>query len=166
MGFRTKRGRPKKPGGTLHDYGTVELQRQRAAQATLEPLDQLLAHGHLRPHEHQAGMHFRWLYTLCYGAPLPGSIHAGIRPADALRTDSEHWRAEREAEYRTAALLLHGRGWLRCVQNCCLYHELPPDGAQIARVQRGLQLLSDVWGLKPSRGDTATPLTTAGRCLS
>lgn len=160
MAFRTKRGRPRREIRTGDDRGTWELQQKRRLHLTQEPLDSLLLQGEINESEHRAGMHFRWLYTLCHGAPLPGAYDPGNATAATRREDDDLWRAEREADYRCVALLLQSLRLLRAVQNCCLYHEPPPDAQHRARLKRGLEILVKQWGFAQRAS------TTRDRCRS
>lgn len=160
MAFRTKRGRPRRERCAGDDRGTWELQQKRRLQLTQEPLDVLLRRGEINENEHRAGMHFRWLYTLCHGAPLPSAYDPGNASSTTAREDDDLWRAEREADYRAAALILQSSHLLRAVQNCCLYHESPPDAQYCARLKRGLEKLVKYWGFA-----SCAP-TTKDRCRS
>ncbi len=146
MAFSTKKGRPKTLPAAP-DEGTAELRAKRRLHLTGEPLDALLTAERITSAQHRAGMHFRWLYTLCFGSPLPVSHEAAYSAhAGPIRQDCLAWREQREAEYRAAAFMLQSRALLRCVQNCCLYHEMPADTAQALRLQHGLEQLRVNWG--------------------
>lgn len=148
MGFRTARGRPKAAHSERRDEGTPELRRKRRDGLTAEPLDALLRSEGILPLQHRAGVHFRWLYTLCHGAPSPTSLQYGADAPSLRRDESAQWRAQREEDYRAAALLLQGARLLRAVQDCCVYQEMPADEAALARLRKGLDVLSRLWGLR------------------
>lgn len=158
MAFSSKRGRPRRATSHQeHDKGTEELRRQRAAMRTLEPLDVLLRRGALTEKEHRVALHFRWLYTLCFGTPHLSSIPLSpLAASTTAREDDPLWREAREGEYKHAASRLQSARLLRVVQNCCLYHEMPPDAQGLARLKEGLGLLSELWRAQkawPTRED-------------
>ncbi len=150
MTFRSRRGRPKKalPG---KDYGTPELQLKRRLGVTAEILDVLLRQGAINGAEHRAGLHFRWLYTLKYGAcgPHVADIR-GDGPATP-RQDPPGWRSAREEEYNNAALLLTRHNSFSDVLAACVCEEPPPTPTALLRVQNGLNLLSENWGYGVSK---------------
>lgn len=163
MGFRSQRGRPRKPKEEPLDRGTKELQQKRRVHLTQEPLDALLHRNIISGAEHQAGMHFRWLYTLCHGSPLPESYDVSGDSAYPLRQDCPLWRQQREEEYRHVALLLQSVFLLRAVQNCCVYLEPPPDAVAQARLQQGLEKLVKFWGKKKTPSFSGEHVTKAVR---
>ncbi len=155
MAFSSKRGRPRRAlTHPAQDKGTQELRRHRAAQRTLEPLDALLHRGALSEREHRAALHFRWLYTLCYGTPNPSSILLTPLSESVARQDDPLWREAREGEYKHAASRLQGARLLRTVQNCCLYHEMPSDAQALVRLKEGLGLLNELWRTQKPRPTT------------
>lgn len=155
MAFSSKRGRPRRAAPRqTPDTGTEELRRHRATLRTLEPLDVLLRRGALTEKEHHAALHFRWLYTLCFGTPHPSSLPLSPLAASSTRDDDPQWREAREGEYKHAASRLQSARLLRVVQNCCLYHEMPPDARGLERLKEGLGLLSALWRAQKARPTT------------
>ncbi len=63
-----KRGRPKNTGTNI-DKGTIELQRKRKDNLTIESLDLCLQKNIITPIEHMSGIKLRWIYTLRFGVP-------------------------------------------------------------------------------------------------
>ena len=93
-----KRGRPKIEKPTI-DLGTPELIMKRLMGETAEALDLCYERGIISKEQHWCGIHFRWLYTLRYGAPGVRAVDTthfgGFEPKD----DNSEWRAAREQEY-------------------------------------------------------------------
>lgn len=163
MAFTTRRGRPRSHGSG-NDLGTPELILKRAYGVTSEPLDLCLERGIITKAQHWAGIHFRWLYTVRHGTPTIRALdplHFGGRE---LRPENEHWKKEREAEYHTAARLLHARGLLKPVADICIYSIAPvylrPRGRQTGAGEEGyvqLQKLRDALDLLDALWQTPKP---------
>lgn len=143
MSFSTRRGRPAKPKLT-RDNGTPELQAKRTLGLTIEAIDLCLERRLISREQHWAGLHYRWLYTVRYGAPslsshwwqLSGEGHAGTR------TDNGNWRAAREQEYGEARNLLMHHKTYEPVMQIAVYNDMPcflrPDILQIALARPAL----------------------------
>lgn len=140
------RGRPKlhRPH---HDQGTPELQAKRRLALTAETVDQLLDHDIITQDQHWCAVHFRWLYTLRYGAPTP-YITALIEEARNVAEDDPEWRAAREAEYHEAATLLHRSRVLGEVMDILLYNPtvtLRQCVSIVPSLREGLDILCKLW---------------------
>ncbi len=102
------------------DRGTEELQHRRTLGLTQEPLDLCLKHELITPDQHAAGMHLRWLFTVCFGVPQAKSLTlAESRPSP--RETTEEWLKKRERDYTHAVAVLAARGLKKAVLNCCVY---------------------------------------------
>jgi len=151
MAFSQRRGRPRKQQ-ERSDRGTPELQRKRAQSLTVEPLDYCLTRGLITMEQHWCGIHFRWLYTLKYGAP-------GVRATDPAHlggcehaNDNPEWRVERESEFMHCVTLLQTAGLYTPLQTFCIYGTLEEDWCRRhalnlyhPRINEGLDLLCDLW---------------------
>lgn len=137
-----------------HDHGTPELQAKRAAKLTAETVDQLLDCDIISQEQHWCAVHFRWLYTLRYGAPTPYITQLlELRPMNT--EDDPEWRAAREAEYHEAASILHKCGVLDDVMEVLLYNPvmtLRQCTAIVPAVREGLDILQNLWCNKTSCG--------------
>jgi hypothetical protein len=165
MAFSTRRGRPPRPSEPT-DRGTRELQEKHARGLTAEPIDLCLARQHITPAQHWCALHWRWLYTVRYGAPSLISRYddqaIGVLGGDG--SDNEEWRAERAHEYAKARTLLQQHRRYEPVMRLGVFNELPvflhpaarekawhsPAMAQaLARAHQqlceGLQLLVEHW---------------------
>lgn len=143
MSFTTRRGRPAKPK-LMRDNGTPELQAKRTLGLTGEAIDLCLERRLITREQHWAGLHYRWLYTVRYGAPslsshwwqLSGESHA------SSRADNGTWRIEREREYSEARTLLMQAGTYESVMQIAVYNDLPcflrPDILQMALARPAL----------------------------
>ena len=105
MGFTSRRGRPKSKekmeikGREEKDFGTAELQARRAKGLTAEPIDKCKEKNIISDEQYGAALHFRWLYTLRFGAPGVSAIDLdGFKGRD-IRNNDEIWQSEREKEY-------------------------------------------------------------------
>lgn len=121
-GFRAQRGRP----STLRvakDHGTPELAFKRAMGVTLEVVDACQQNGWLTDGQVRTALHFRWLYTLRFGAPTVQCTdmtgHARASPID----NDTQWRADRQREYRVSAGLLEARGLLDSVLRGVVFND-------------------------------------------
>jgi hypothetical protein len=144
MSFSTRRGRPAKPKEVL-DKGTPELQAKHAAGITSEAIDLCLDRSLITVEEHWAGLHYRWLYTIRYGAPSVSSHWwrlAGENRSASISNNSSEWRSLREQEYSAArALLLQKRSY-DTVMRLAVYNDVPsflrPELLQRALAQPAL----------------------------
>ena len=160
MGFSNKRGRPKKAkpvaGGKEEiDLGTAELQKKRRRNLTLEPIDICRSKGLIDEAEHSAALHFRWLYTLRFGAAGISALDLTSLNGREIRDFDEGRQAEREREYAAAVEKLRGVGALKVVMNTVIFNHKPKfltrstDLAQIklnasetAKLREGLSVLA------------------------
>jgi hypothetical protein len=113
MSFTSRRGRPRKEIIKIRqekDFGTAELQEKRSRGLTREPLDVCKERGIVNDDQYAAAMHFRWLYTLRFGAPTVSAIGLESRYGRELASNDENWQAEREREYALAIKALRGGG--------------------------------------------------------
>ncbi|MBA4274467.1 MAG: hypothetical protein C0436_02305 [Alphaproteobacteria bacterium] len=172
MSFSTRRGRPAKPK-IVHDTGTPELQAKKSVGLTMEAIDACLERELITREQHWAGLHYRWLYTVRYGAPSISSHWWRLtEQARGPRTDNIDWRTAREQEYAEARNLLMMHRLYESVMQIAVYNETPcflrPDLLQqalarpalLARIEsesalfiRGLELLATHW----RRTDRAKP---------
>jgi hypothetical protein len=144
MAFSARRGRPRKDISEKNrDRGTPELQRKRALSHTSEAIDFLLQRGVISEQEHWCGLHYRWLYTLRYGAPSVQSLdpnHSKGFSHSPIRWD---WQEAREAEWVEAQQKLQQWGSLRAVRDVTLYNHLAPS--LMENLRQGLRLLVTQW---------------------
>lgn len=144
MAFPTKRGRPRKePLVNDTDLGTPELRQKRQLSLTNEAVDLFLQKELISTEQHWCGLHFRWLYTLRYGAPSvqsldPARINGMIHP----RVYTE-WQEEREQEWKEALETLKRYGCVAAVRDCCIYNDYAPQHQVLLRL--GLQKLVLLW---------------------
>lgn len=143
MSFSTRRGRPAKPK-LMRDNGTPELQAKHRLGLTGEAIDLCLERQLISREQHWAGLHYRWLYTVRYGAPslsshwwrLCNEGHTGTR------TENGAWRAAREQEYSEARTLLMRHGKYEPVMQVAVYNDIPcflrPDLLQMALARPAL----------------------------
>lgn len=124
MSFSTRRGRPRAVQPQT-DFGTPELQRKRSHGLTTEPLDLCLARQLISPAQHWCGMHWRWLYTLCYGAPSLTSRYEQAASPLTGGEDASTWRIARADEYRQARRLLQTHRRYDPVMRLAVFNELP-----------------------------------------
>src|SRR5262245_54303680 len=132
MAFSVRRGRPRVSAAMQEskhepsrDWGTQELQFKRAIELTAESLDLCLARDIITAQQHWCGIHFRWLYTLKFGAPVARVIdptHLGGREHGS---DTPQWRIEREAEFHLAASELTRHGLYGTLTRICVFDERP-----------------------------------------
>lgn len=134
MAFHSRRGRPRAttPREEI-DSGTPELQRKRRLQLTVEPLDWLREHDIISPQQHWCGLHFRWLYTLRYGAFTPQSMDAAREQGIIRKREYEEWQQDREQEWRQILQLLEEKELLAAALDFCIYRQnIPPQWQQAA----------------------------------
>ena len=107
------------------DRGTPELAAKRSHDQTAEVIDVLYKNGAITENEHWCALHFRWLYTLRFGSP---TIHAVDFDGQRHYTPPGHeedpdWKAERNAEYRIIADVLHQRGLLVAMLRIAVFND-------------------------------------------
>lgn len=163
MAFSSKRGRPRK-APEQPDLGTAELRAKQALGLTSEPIDLCLQHRLISPAQHWCGLHWRWLYTLRYGAPSLSAHYMRDRLGTSRDEDCLQWRSLREAEYQQARALLTAHRRYEAVSRLSVFNERPSFldprlrekawhqpalAAQLSRahreLQEGLELLVYHW---------------------
>lgn len=144
MAFTTRRGRPRAAHDLdQRDTGTPELRQKRMLCLTTEVIDLLLEKQLISAEQHWCALHFRWLYTLRYGAPTPQSLDpARIKGIQHSPLYLE-WQQEREQEWRIATHLLSSCKALPVVENCAVYNQF--QSADINILNKGLSELSAAW---------------------
>jgi hypothetical protein len=144
MAFSTRRGRPRKdPVIEKNDLGTPELRQKRQLSLTTEAIDLLLQKDIITHDQHWCALHFRWLYTLRYGAPSVQSLDpARVNGIMHLRIYTE-WQEEREDEWKRALEVLNRYHCLRAVSDCAIYNDYHPRFHSL--ISLGLEQLRDLW---------------------
>ncbi len=131
MGFTSRRGRPKNAVNTeiklrqQKDLGTLELQARRAKGLTSEPIDICKQKSIISDEQYSAALHFRWLYTLRFGAPGVSAVDLNSCFGREIRNNDEIWQAEREKEYAMAVEKLRSAGALKMVMNVAVFNYAP-----------------------------------------
>lgn len=148
-----KRGRPRKCNPEI-DYGTPELQRKRALNATKEVIDIYLEKGIITADQHWCCVHFRWLHALRYGTGAISSSYSLNQYNTVIREDSPEWRQEREQEYLEALSHLERVKLHNVVLNFSVYNKIPNAPLVIDKntvilcdedIHSGLSLLEALW---------------------
>lgn len=124
MAFTSRRGRPRAPSPHA-DTGTPELRAKRSIGITTEPIDLCLTRNLISPAQHWCGLHWRWLYTLRYGAPTLTSRYEADSPGMAQAGEEGPWRIARNQEYQEARALLQNRKRYDPVMRLTVFNELP-----------------------------------------
>jgi hypothetical protein len=158
MAGSSRRGRPKscRPA---HDHGTPELREKRRLALTSEPIDLCLERMLITRSQHWSGMHFRWLYTIRYGVPVPKAVdltQEGIS-GTLLHQDIER-QAECEEEYGQALEALRQHRCLDAVMALCVFGRIPASlyrsfmtsinpahRHEIFQIREGLDVLATLW---------------------
>lgn len=104
--------------------GTEELRYRRALGLTQEPLDLCLRHELITPEQHAAGIHLRWLFTVCFGVPQARSLDL-MENRSSPRETTEEWLKKREQDYTSAVKLFTARAMKKTVLDCCVYGKQP-----------------------------------------
>jgi len=125
MAFTSRRGRPKTVVEAV-DKGTPELRRRHQKQLTLEPLDWLFLQEVISEKQQWCGLHFRWLYTLRYGAFTPQSLDATQLRGVLRKREYEEWQQEREKEWQQTMGFLREAKLLRPALSLCVYLQSVP----------------------------------------
>lgn len=129
MGFTSRRGRPKTAEiikiREEKDLGTKELQERRAKGLTLESIDKCKQKELITDEQYSAALHFRWLYTIRFGAPGVSAIDLTKPCGYELRSNDEMWQSEREREYSMAVEKLRAEGALKIVMNISVFNSIP-----------------------------------------
>jgi hypothetical protein len=165
MGFTTRRGRPKTKEVKLEviserDLGTPELCMHRAFNQTKEVLDICIEKRIITEDEHRAAVHFRWLYTIRFGAPNISALDINKGEGRDIREESEIWRAKREREYSMAVEKLRSEGSLKMIMNIAIFNHSPrfltgvnshrtaqiiQNKRELAKFREGLKTLVSLW---------------------
>ena len=132
MSFTSRRGRPKQEIPET-DLGTPELRHKRAKQVTDEPLDWLRKHDIITHKQHWCGIHFRWLYTLRYGATTAQSLDTARENGITHYREYGEWQLEREDEWKEAILHLKTHDLLSAALEYCVYQQRRPASWQSKR---------------------------------
>ena len=158
MSFSTKRGR--RHAIDEKDCGTLELQAKRRLNITKEPLDLWLERGIISLALHRAGLHFRWLYTLRYGAPTVSAVNWEYYYGKNLSLENPEWQAAREMEFSAAVKALRGIKAHKPVINLVVFNinaaafcnkidkKTAKKHAELRKIREGLKELAKLWGMK------------------
>jgi hypothetical protein len=159
MNFTSKRGRPKQvklqviEGGKQESRPVIKISR--------EPIDICHQKGIINDNEHLAALHFRWLYTLKFGAPGVSAIDLEREMGRSTRQNDPEWQESREREYAMAVEKLRNTGTLKPVLNMAVFGHFPkymqPEKAsrwqylahnydEILKLREGLDILVKLWG--------------------
>ena len=170
MRFSSRKGRPKvkEDNGESRDYkvrdckdlGTPELCLRRAFNLTTEALDICRDRKILSEAQHNAALHFRWLYTIRFGAPNISAFDINKGLGRDIRFESDDWRMRREREYSMAVEKLRARGALKIVMNIAIFNHQPrfltgvschetaqaiQNSKDLAKFREGLRVLVSLW---------------------
>lgn len=154
--FSTRRGRPpvSRPS---RDKGTPELCEKRAAGLTFEAIDTCYSRRLINEAQHRAALHFRWLYTLRFGAPCVQALDISRLHTGCISDQDETaWRQARQQDYREAAQLLEKEKLLVAVLRVSVFDDPTPLRADsvaasdcLHRLSEGLSLLVRLWHHSP-----------------
>ncbi len=166
MSFTSKRGRPpaNMAGLTLIEGGKQEDIKPKIrpkSRINREPIDICHEKGLISDDQHRAAIHFRWLYSLRFGAPGVSATDYDRMSGRQLRDNDPKWQEEREREYAMAVEKLRMCGALKIVLNLAVFNHVPrymPRGRisrkdyihhnlnEIVKLQEGLDILARHWG--------------------
>lgn len=149
--FSTRRGRPR-TRNCAPDKGTPELRKKRAETLTSEAIDLCYRRGLITERAHRHALHFRWLYTIRFGAPAVQALDISqSQHGRHQTTEDSPWRIARQQEYRQAAMALEARNALVAVLRVAVFDDPTPLKASCAaedclrRLQTGLSILDELW---------------------
>lgn len=161
MSFTSRRGRPPKAREEKLTKPKKSLSHNQ------EIVDVLHKKGLITDEELWAAMHFRWLYTLRFGAPNISAIDIGRVSGKVLKLEDPEWQAAREREYGDAVDELRSIKANKIVMNIAVFDICPKfliaissfkDLKRIAQnhddfsvLISGLDLLCKIWGKDNSR---------------
>jgi hypothetical protein len=167
MSFTSKRGRPL----AANKLKVIEGGRQESLDANQrklrinrEPIDIYYDKGLIDDSAHWAGLHFRWLYTLKFGAPGISAIDIDRENGRAPALHDPLWQEEREKEYAMAVEKLRNLGALKIVLNIAVFGHFPKymqigrptrkdytrnNLNEVLKLREGLEVLASHWGKKP-----------------
>jgi len=124
MGFKARRGRPSL-NLPKKDLGTEELRKKKMAGITGESLDLCQEYNLISTDQHWAGIHFRWLYTVRFGAFVIRRPELIEETGGGIVTREEEWREKREGEYKQAIDLLAKYKAKEVVMDICIFNKSP-----------------------------------------
>lgn len=142
MSFTTKRGRPitgKTANLRVIEGGKPNSKDQAISRPKLkiarEAIDIYHEKGLINDGEHRCAIHFRWLYTIKFGAPGISAVNLDSQDYQQRNPDQK-WQEEREKEYAMAVEKLRNCGALKIVLNIAVFG-LMPKYMQPGRLSRG-----------------------------
>lgn len=163
MSFTSKRGRPSKenPKLKLIEGGKKEPQptpKKPFVKTTREPIDICAEKGLIKPMEHKAAIHFRWLYTIKFGAPTVSAIDYEKIAGAFYKINDPAWQEARERDYAMAVEKLRKIGALKIVLNIAIFGSFPSfldiyrrnrnnfgNFQELQKLREGLDLLAKLW---------------------
>lgn len=163
MGFTSKRGRPAaKASLTVIEGGKIQEKPRNNRPlviVTSEPIDICYKKGLISADEHRAALHFRWLYTLKFGAPDISAVEYDKFTLSGSRIQDPEWQELREREYAMAVEKLRSSGALKIVLNIAVFGYMPgflitsrlnkrcfgANYSEVQKLKEGLDLLVRHW---------------------
>ena len=166
MKFTTRRGRPpaNNTGFTIIEGGKkpapIDPPVKPKSRINREPIDICHEKGIINDDQHWAAIHFRWLYTLRFGAPGISAIDFDRLAAGPKQINDPDWQEEREREYAMAIEKLRKCGALKTVLNLAVFNHFPrymPMGRinhktydrhnqnEVLKLREGLDILAEHW---------------------
>lgn len=169
MKFTSKRGRPAANSKfTIIEGGKQEKLPEPTpkprARINREPIDIYHEKGMIDDDQHRAAIHFRWLYTLRFGAPGISATGYDRYSGHSPRNNDPKWQEEREREYAMAVEKLRKCGALKIVLNIAVFGHYPkymPIGRisrkdymrynlnEVLKLREGLDILAGHWEKRP-----------------
>lgn len=140
MTFSQKRGRPRKNSPKI-DYGTKELLRKKDICNNLETLDLLLKYEIIPIEEYDAGMHFRWLYTIIFGSPKITAYNLKKEYKQSAAIKSEEWLAQKHKEYYKCIRIFEQYDCKKMAINFCIFDIKPSFLINITNRHKKIQKL-------------------------
>ena len=116
-----KRGRPK---NISDNRGTIELQKKRESNLTIESLDLCLQRKIITPVEHISGIKLRWIYTLRFGAPTIQSKLLQTKFYNSKNYD-EKFLQDLQKKYCDIIEVLKEIHAHKIVMSICIFNEFP-----------------------------------------
>lgn len=166
MSFTSKRGPKAKSNAalTVIEGGKTAEQLAELPKKVIrinnEPIDICFAKDLITNEEHWAAIHFRWLYTLRFGAPLVSALNLErINGKENIKND-EKWQEMREREYAMAVEKLRKAGALKTVMNVAVFNIMPKflinkgslskkninnNYSEFLKLKEGLAALTEMW---------------------
>ena len=168
MKFTSKRGRPAAYGHLTVIEGGKNGEGQKTThlhkRVNREPIDICHEKGLISDNQHWAALHFRWLYTLRFGAPGISASQLDKLGAQGPKIVDSKWHEEREREYAMAVEKLRKAGALKIVLNLAIFGHFPRcmtmgkiarkdfirhNLNEVLKLREGLDILASHWGKKP-----------------